>query len=107
MESISTKWGGTAGLLFGVPYSLGYASSAVFGYFFTHWRHLQLVPTVPLLMYLIMIYFVPESPRWLVNQGRATEAEKILRAIATTNGRAAELPQDFAELVNSLAAKVC
>ena len=106
MESISKQWRGTAGLLFAVPFSLGYASCAIFGYFFTHWRHLQLIPTVPMLMFLIMMYFVPESPRWLVNQGRAKEAETILRKIAKSNGQALELPDNFAELVGNLAAKV-
>ena len=28
---------------------------------------------------------LPESPRWLISKGRFTDAEKVLRQIATTN----------------------
>ncbi len=43
------------------------------------WRWMLGVEAVPALLFLIMIFFVPESPRWLiVAKGRVEEAREIL-----------------------------
>ena len=80
------------------------ASTAVFGYFIRHWRYLQLATMVPMVLYLLLVSFVPESPRWLIGQGKVKEAEGILRRIAETNRK--ELPANFSELLGKLVMKV-
>merc|ERR1719184_489952 len=67
--------------------------TAVFAYFLPHWRHLQLLFSVPLIVLVGAFWYLPESPRWLLANGRAEEAENIVREIARVNGR--ELPASF------------
>ena len=45
------------------------------------WRWMFAAETVPASLFFLMMFFVPESPRWLVKYGRNEEAEKILSRI--------------------------
>ena len=47
----------------------------------TGWRWMFASETLPAVVFLIFLYFVPESPRWLIKQGRVLEGTKILSAI--------------------------
>ncbi|MCK1992928.1 sugar porter family MFS transporter [Peribacillus muralis] len=44
----------------------------------TGWRWMLGLGIIPSLIYLIFIFFIPESPRWLQKRGREDEALKIL-----------------------------
>lgn len=50
------------------------------------WRWMFASCALPSLVFLVLLIWVPESPRWLVQQNRAEEARAIL---ARVNGRAA------------------
>ena len=41
------------------------------------WQWMILSESVPALLFLVLLFFVPESPRWLVRQGREEEARAI------------------------------
>jgi len=45
------------------------------------WRWMFGVETVPAFLFFLLMFFVPESPRWLVKYGRDEEAEEILSRI--------------------------
>lgn len=45
------------------------------------WRWMFAAETVPASLFFLLMFFVPESPRWLVKYGRSDEAEKILARI--------------------------
>ena len=107
LEVVGAKWRGLAGSMFEIPYGLGYASTAMFAYLFRNWRHLQLAVMVPTLLFLVLIFFVDESPRWLITQGEAAKAEKILRSMAKANGRQHLLPPNFSVMVHEVTVKVC
>uniref|UniRef100_A0A671XNX4 Solute carrier family 22 member 13b n=1 Tax=Sparus aurata TaxID=8175 RepID=A0A671XNX4_SPAAU len=63
-------------------------------YLIPNWRILLLVLTSPLVLLLGFFYwFLPESPRWLITQGRKEEALKELRRAARVNGRM--VPEDL------------
>jgi len=49
------------------------------------WRWMLLVETLPALLFLISLFFIPESPRWLVKVNRDEEARKVLRLLGHQN----------------------
>jgi sugar porter (SP) family MFS transporter len=45
------------------------------------WRWMLGVQAAPALLYFVMVFFVPESPRWLVKHGRPDEARQVFTDI--------------------------
>ena len=45
------------------------------------WRWMVGIEALPAFIYLIFVFFIPRSPRWLVSKGRFSEAEKVLTII--------------------------
>ena len=46
-----------------------------------YWRGMLGSETFPDLLFLIVIFFIPESPRWLIVKGRSADATRILERI--------------------------
>jgi MFS family permease len=81
----------------GVMFAMGYSLSAWigFGCFFltlsgSHssfaWRFPLTFQIVPALMLLSFSPWLPYSPRWLLQQGRASEAKKVIRRLHHIKG---------------------
>lgn len=68
------------------------------------WRKIQLALCLPSLITLFYIIFVPESIRWLVNQGKNEQAEHHARRIARFNKK--ELPNELNLYAGSKAVKI-
>jgi SP family arabinose:H+ symporter-like MFS transporter len=64
------------------------------------WRWMFGAEAVPAFLFFVLMFLVPESPRWLVKNGRAPEAEKVLGRVGGKDfaGRA------LAEIKDTLAA---
>ncbi|GAA4816080.1 sugar porter family MFS transporter [Litoribaculum gwangyangense] len=58
------------------------------------WRWMIGVEAFPALIYTILIFTVPKSPRWLISKGRSEEAKKVLEII-NPDGDSEKLMQEI------------
>ena len=49
------------------------------------WRYMLGVMAIPSLVYSVLVFSIPESPRWLITKGREGEAKSILSKLGFTN----------------------
>lgn len=69
------------------------------------WRWMFASETIPALLFLVLLFFVPESPRFLVMKGKASEANVILEKLMGKEEAAKELvdiKESFKEKAPSL-----
>ncbi|XP_075994215.1 solute carrier family 22 member 13-like [Genypterus blacodes] len=79
-------------------HSVGLMLLSGLAYCIRNWRILQLVLFSPLLLVLVVLYWIlPESARWLMTQGRKEDVQKEVRKAARVNGRKA--PEDLLDLL--------
>ncbi len=67
---------------------LAYLSNYIVGSFnlgWAEWRWKLGVAAVPAAAFLLMLFFIPRSPRWLVKTGRIAEAREVLQLIGEPN----------------------
>ena len=63
------------------------------------WRILVLVSTTPYVLLLLLLPFVPESPRFLLVKGRVDAAQQVLHKVLRVCGK--ELPEGSLQLLLS------
>jgi sugar porter (SP) family MFS transporter len=61
------------------------------------WRWKLGIAGLPAILFLLMLYFIPRSPRWLVQKGRVKEARSVLHATEAQN-----IEQELNEIVESI-----
>ncbi|XP_023269122.1 solute carrier family 22 member 7 [Seriola lalandi dorsalis] len=73
------------GTVMSLSWSVGNMFLALMAYFIRDWRHLTLAVTAPCIAAIISWWWLPESARWLLANGKVEEAQKYLVQCAEMN----------------------
>lgn len=84
-EIVGVEYRRTVGIIYQMFFSIGILILPLLAYYITDWRWLQVVITIPYILFLSYYWFIPESPRWLLSQNKKDEAVKITEAMAKEN----------------------
>ncbi|XP_026739256.1 solute carrier family 22 member 12-like [Trichoplusia ni] len=85
-----------------VPYPLGQVFMPIFAYYLRSWNKFCLGIAIPNLFYLVYYFALPESPKWLIAQGRLDDASKVMTQAAKWNNRPSE---NMIDVVKSIASE--
>ncbi|TYG95910.1 hypothetical protein ES288_A11G306100v1 [Gossypium darwinii] len=91
----------TAGLILLTMAILGLSTMYIVGPFI-NWRILALIGIIPSLVQLPLLFYIPESPRWLVNVGREEEFETVLRSLRGKKANVFEEAASIKDYADSL-----
>ncbi|GMR36368.1 hypothetical protein PMAYCL1PPCAC_06563, partial [Pristionchus mayeri] len=96
MEITGTEYRSIVGSLMHAPWALGYALLALLGYLTKSWSAIHIITVSAHFVALIAIYWLDESPRWLIVQNKKShmiKAESIIRKVCEINKTT--LPSDL------------
>ena len=85
-------------IVFGIL--MAYFSNYIIGLLNTgviEWRIKLGIEAIPALVFFGLLFFIPQSPRWLVKKSRSAEALTVLKAIEKENAQ-----KELEEIVNSI-----
>ncbi|KAK3880066.1 hypothetical protein Pcinc_015405 [Petrolisthes cinctipes] len=86
METCISKDRSLFATMYALPWTVGYMLIPGIAYWVRSWKWLQAALSLPCLVLIAHYWLLPESPRWLVLQGRYDEALKLLKQAANMNG---------------------
>eukprot|EP01023_Acetabularia_acetabulum_P001493 TRINITY_DN1058_c0_g1_i9.p1 TRINITY_DN1058_c0_g1~~TRINITY_DN1058_c0_g1_i9.p1 ORF type:complete len:520 (-),score=59.84 TRINITY_DN1058_c0_g1_i9:923-2482(-) len=84
-EPLGNSYRGFAGIMSQCFFALGQIFLAFFAYIIPNWRFLNLITAASSGLYILFLPLLLESPRWLLVQGKTTEATEVLQKIAKMN----------------------
>lgn len=101
VEWVPDKCRAITGSLGGYFFTFGQLVLAGLAYAIQNWRWLQFAVTAPYFVLFVVLWWSPESARWLVLNNKSEVAVKQLKQVAKINGKKEEVEKVTAELVNS------
>lgn len=87
------------------------ASWGSYGFFFYHphannqWRPMLALQCLPVTLLIVLMPFLPESPRWLIKQNRIEEAKVVLWKLHEPEEAAIELQQIQSQIEKEMSLK--
>lgn len=92
----------TAGILIAYISNAWILNTHLLLFFDEQWRSMLFVGIVPAILFLAGLFFIPESPRWLVQNGQKELAERIAASVGAeiTNGSVKETKASYSDLIS-------
>jgi len=85
VESVGPKYRIACGFVYHLSVSLSTVVLGIIAYFVRDWRHLQLFVSAPMFLLLPILWFIPESTRWLISKKRYEKATQLILKAAEMN----------------------
>ncbi|XP_042881764.1 organic cation transporter protein-like [Penaeus japonicus] len=102
MEVVGPEARTIMGMMYQAFFSVGFMLLPGIAYFVRDWRNLELCISVPTVVLLLYYWLLPESPRWLMQQGRHEEGIEILAKAAKVNGGKLPEKEELERLMNKI-----
>ncbi|XP_058448439.1 organic cation transporter protein [Malaya genurostris] len=99
VELVSGKYRTVIGILNILPVAISYILTAGIAFYTREWRTMQFVITAPGAILLLIWYWIPESPRWLLAKGRIDELKRVMDSAASMNGL--RLPPNYEKTLSA------
>lgn len=93
LELVGPKYRAFITVLTCTFYTVGVMMLAGVTYYIRDWTMMALATSMPFIIFFLYTFVLPESPRWLLANGKFDEAQKILEKLAKVNKRS--LPESF------------
>ncbi|CAG5901699.1 unnamed protein product [Menidia menidia] len=90
------------GTIMSLSWSVGNMLLALLAYFIRDWRHLTLAVTAPCIISIISWWWLPESARWLLVNGKTEKAKKYLVECAKINRKDENTPKLDTEVLRKV-----
>ncbi|CAJ1052326.1 solute carrier family 22 member 7-like [Xyrichtys novacula] len=87
IEWVDIKHRTAVGVLMSLDWSCGTALLPLIAYFIRDWRYLTATVTTPLFLAIVTWWWLPESARWLISNGKVQRAHFYLSQCAQMNCR--------------------
>merc|ERR1719427_920599 len=85
------------GIGYQAMFAVGYMSISGLSYQWRDWHELVVVSGIFACPFALVMFFIPESPRWLFSVGKDKQGKKISRLYAKYNGNKLDEPQIWKE----------
>ncbi|CAG2162653.1 unnamed protein product [Oppiella nova] len=103
LESCGPKHRSDIYMLSGIGWVLGCVVIPGTAFWFRDFRYMNWIALLPIGFLMVWFYFIPESPRWLITNGRISEGKEVLRNIIKQNGLSdQDFDEKFAEFTKHL-----
>ncbi|XP_026469620.1 carcinine transporter [Ctenocephalides felis] len=100
LELVGPKYRAFVTVLTCTFYTFGVMILAGVTYYIRDWTTMSLATSVPFISFFLYAFFLPESPRWLLANGKLNEALTILQTLASVNKRT--IPESFLNRLQNL-----